>query len=209
MGSILLILPSDLPPPIVEFHPSGDFSALQGSAPQLIHSYANYSFFRCDLTLPIIATERKWTYAVTTQGTQTWEFSVAGVSQQWRFVAWSCNDFSASVKEEERNKLGFSTLWKDVMDRHVKEGGFHAQLGGGDQIYADRMWKEIPFLIEWLAVKGKDQRQFWPFKKEHEEIMRHAYFYYYTNSFAKPYLRDALAKIPHVFQVQSSFARLI
>ena len=57
------------------------------------------------------------------------------------------------------------------------------------------------FLIEWLAVKGKDQRQFWSWKKEHEEIMRHAYFYYYTNSFAKPYLRDALAKIPHVFQV--------
>ena len=31
--------------------------------------------------------------------------------------------------------------------------------------------------------------------------MRYAYFYYYTNSFAKPYLRDALAKIPTVFQV--------
>jgi len=201
MGSILLIHPSNLPPPIVEFHPSGDISQLQGTPPQIIYSYANYSFFRYDLSLPIVDTERKWTYAVTTQGTQTWEFLVASTSQQWRFLAWSCNDFSASVKEEERTKLGFSTLWKDVMNRYVREGGFHAQLGGGDQIYADRMWKEIPFLVEWLNVRGKEQRQFWPWRKEHEEIMRLTYFYYYTSSFAKPYLRDALARIPHVFQV--------
>lgn len=147
MGSILLILPSSLPAPIVEFHPSGDFSQLQPTTPQLIYSYSNYSFFRYDLCLPIIENERKWTYAVTTQGTQTWEFTVAGAAQHWRFIAWSCNDFSAGVKEEERKKLGFSTLWKDVMDRHGKEGGFHAQLGGGDQIYADRMWKEIPYAI--------------------------------------------------------------
>jgi len=31
-----------------------------------------------------------------------------------------------------------------LMERSVQEGGYHAQLGGGDQIYADRMWKEIP-----------------------------------------------------------------
>jgi hypothetical protein len=31
--------------------------------------------------------------------------------------------------------------------------------------------------------------------------MKHAYFHYYTSHFAKPYLRDAMAKIPYVFQV--------
>ena len=50
-------------------------------------------------------------------------------------------------------------------------------------------------------MKGKEQRQNAPWKPEHEEIVRHTYFYYYTSSFAKPHLRDALAKIPHVFQV--------
>jgi hypothetical protein len=89
--------------------------------------------------------EQKWTYAISTQTTQTWEFVVAGQTQQWRFIAWSCNDFSASVKQEDRDKLGFGTLWKDVMEKNVQEGGYHTQLGGGDQIYADRMWKEIPY----------------------------------------------------------------
>jgi hypothetical protein len=62
---------------------------------------------------------------------------------------------------------------------------------------------DFRFLIEWLGIKGKEQRQYWAWKKEHEEIMRHAYFYYYTSAFAKAGYRDALAKIPHVFQVLS------
>jgi PhoD related phosphatase len=145
LGSILLILPSNLPPPRLEFHQSRDFSHLQSAIPHCIYSYDNYSFFRYDLVMPIFPHEQKWTYAITTQGTQIWEFTIAGQQQQWRFIAWSCNDFSSSVKQEERDKLGFGTLWKDVMDRYSKEGAFHAQLGGGDQIYADRMWKEIPY----------------------------------------------------------------
>jgi PhoD related phosphatase len=147
LGSILLVLPTSLPPPEVRFHPSGDYSRMQTASPQQFHTYDSYSFVRYDLVLPIYPNEQRWTYAVTTQGTKTWEFVVAGQQQQWRFIAWSCNDFSASVKKEEREKLGFGTLWKDVMERSVKEGGYHAQLGGGDQIYADRMWSEIPFVL--------------------------------------------------------------
>ena len=144
LGSVLLVLPSQLPPPQLEFHPSGDFGRLQAAPFQQIYTYDNYSFVRYDLVIPIAPDEQKWTYAITTQGTQTWEFVVAGQQQRWRFIAWSCNDFSASVKQEERNKLGFGTVWKNVNERHAQEGGFHAQLGGGDQIYGDRMWDEIP-----------------------------------------------------------------
>ena len=144
LGSVLLVLPSQLPPPQLEFHPSGDFSRLQAAPFQQIYTYDNYSFVRYDLVIPIGPVEQKWTYAITTQGTQTWEFLVAGQQERWRFIAWSCNDFSASVKKEERDKLGFGTVWKNVNERHAQEGGFHAQLGGGDQIYADRMWNEIP-----------------------------------------------------------------
>jgi hypothetical protein len=57
-------------------------------------------------------------------------------------------------------------------------------------------------LIEWLSIKGKEQRQHWPWKKEHEETMRHAYFHYYTLAFSRPNFRDALARIPHLFQVR-------
>ena len=64
------------------------------------------------------------------------------------------------------------------------------------------------FLIEWLAIKGKEQRQHWAWKPEYGDVMRHAYLYYYTSSFAQPHFRDALAKIPHVFQVRNVGATL-
>jgi PhoD related phosphatase len=146
-GSILLVVPSSLPAPRVEFHPTGDFSHLQSSAPQQIYNFAHWGFFRYDVVVPVGPQEQRWTYAVTAKTTQTWEFVVAGLQQQWRFLAWSCNDFSAGVKPEEREKLGLTTLWKDVNERAGQEGGYHAQLGGGDQIYADRMWKEIPWAL--------------------------------------------------------------
>ena len=154
LGSVLLVIPTQLPPPQLEFHPSGDFSRLQAAPFQQIYAYDNYSFVRYDLVIPIGPVEQKWTYAITTQGTQTWEFVVAGQQQRWRFIAWSCNDFSAGVKQEERDKLGFGTVWKNVNERHAQEGGFHAQLGGGDQIYADRMWKEIPYVSLLDLVDG-------------------------------------------------------
>jgi PhoD related phosphatase len=144
-GTVLLISPIALPLPQLEFHPSGDFAQLRPAPVHQIYTFAEYQFLRYELVLPVGPGEQKWTYAVTTQQTQTWEFTVAGKDQAWRFIAWSCGDFSAAVKKEERDKLGFETMWKNVMERYGQEGGFHAQLGGGGQIYADRMWKEIPY----------------------------------------------------------------
>jgi len=145
MGSILLVVPSTIPPPKLEFHPSGDVSKLKPAPSQTIWAYDNWSFIRYDLHLPLFQQEQKWTYAITTQQTQTWEFVVAGQQQQWRFLAFSSNDFSSSVKEEDKKKLGFETVWKDVMELYVQERGYHCQLGAGGQISADRMWKEIPY----------------------------------------------------------------
>ena len=59
------------------------------------------------------------------------------------------------------------------------------------------------FLIEWLRVRGKDQRQYWAFTAQHEEIMRHTYFYYYTHTWSHEHCRDAMARIPCVFQVRT------
>jgi len=91
----------------------------------------------------------KWTYAITSHlGCTRYEFLVAGRTERnWRFIAHSCNDFSLGVKAEERARLGgVGFMWKDVMQKHIETGGFHAQLAGGDQIYADRLWREIPLL---------------------------------------------------------------
>ena len=103
----------------------------------------------------------KWTYAITSHlGCTRYEFLVAGRHDtNWRFISTSGNDFSLNVNANERARLGgVGFMWKDIMQKHAECGGFHCQLGLGSQIYADRLWKEIPSLKQWLAMPGAATR---------------------------------------------------
>ena len=205
LGSILLV--TDAPqPPTIHIHQSIDLSPnprqLKAS-PISVHQ--RWTFYRYDVDLQMEEhTGAKWTYAITSHlGCTRYEFLVAGKTESsWRFIATSGNDFSLSVNANERARVGgIGYMWKDIMQKHVECGGFHTQLGLGDQIYADRIWKEIPLLKQWLAMSGKENRKNAQWTAQHEEDVSHAYFHYYTSHFDQPYLREAFAQIPHVLQI--------
>lgn len=205
MGSILLV--TDNPhPPTIHLHQSVDLSPnprqLKASP---ISTHQRWTFYRYDIDVKMEEdTEAKWTYAITSHlGCTRYEFLVAGRHEtNWRFIATSGNDFSLNVNANDRTKLGgVGYMWRDIMQKHVECGGFHAQLGLGDQIYADRIWKEIPLLKQWLAMSGKENRKNAQWTAKHEEDTAHAYFHYYTSHFDQPYLREAFAQIPYVLQI--------
>ncbi|KAF2237593.1 hypothetical protein EV356DRAFT_461899 [Viridothelium virens] len=205
LGSILLI--TDAPqPPTIHIHQSVDLSP---NPRQLkanpIYSHHRWMFYRYDIDLRMEDDHgAKWTYAITSHlGCTRYEFLVAGrYETSWRFIAHSGNDFALNVKAEERSKLGgVGFMWKDILQKHVECGGFHAQLGLGDQIYADRLWKEVPMLRQWTATSGKDNRKNAPWTAKHEEDVTHAYFHYYTSHFDQPHLREAFAQIPHILSL--------
>ncbi|KAJ3493037.1 hypothetical protein NLG97_g4993 [Lecanicillium saksenae] len=204
-GSILIVTDSPQPPTI-HIHLSADLSP----SPRQLESHAIYThqrwtFYKYDIDLQMGegGTER-WTYAVTSHlGCTRYEFVVAGRHETgWRFIAHSGNDFAASTSQNERAKLGgVGFMWKDVLQKNVDCGGFHAQLGLGDQIYGDRLWKEVPLLKQWLAMSGRDNKKSTQWTARHEEDVSHAYFHYYTSHFDQPFLREAFAQIPHVLQI--------
>ncbi|KAI9674500.1 MAG: hypothetical protein M1817_001838 [Caeruleum heppii] len=205
LGSILLV--TDAPqPPTIHIHQSVDLSP---NPRQLkanpIFTHQRWIFYRYDVDLQMLDEGgAKWTYAITSHlGCTRYEFLVAGrYDTSWRFIAHSGNDFSLNVNANERSRLGgVGFLWKDIMQKHVECGGFHTQLGLGDQIYADRLWKEIPLLKQWLAMSGKENRKNAPWTAKHEEDVSHAYFHYYTSHFDQPHLREAFAQIPHMLQI--------
>ena len=205
LGSILLV--TDAPqPPTIHIHQSIDLSPnprqLKAS-PISVHQ--RWTFYRYDIDLQMDEhMSAKWTYAITSHlGCTRYEFLVASRNEtNWRFIATSGNDFSLSVNANERAKVGgIGYMWKDIMQKHVECGGFHIQLGLGDQIYADRIWKEIPLLKQWLAMSGKENRKNAQWTAKHEEDVSHAYFHYYTSHFDHPYLREAFAQIPHILQI--------
>ena len=87
------------------------------------------------------------------------------------------------------------------MQKHTEIGGFHVQLGLGGQIFADRIWKDIPLLRQWLTIGGKENRKNATWTTAHEEDVTQAYFHYYTSHFDQPYLREAFAQIPSILQI--------
>ena len=204
LGSIMLI--TDMPqPPTIHIHQSVDLSP---SPRQLkanpIYSHQRWLFYRYDIDLIMEEQPTKWTYAITSHlGCTRYEFLIAGrYETSWRFITHSNNDFALSVNANERAKLGgVNLMWKDVLQKHQECGGFHAQLGLGGQIYADRLWQDVPALRQWTTMSGKENRRNAPWSAKHEEDVIHAYFHYYTSHFDQPHLREAFAQIPHVLQL--------
>ena len=201
-GSIMLI--TDAPsPPTIHLHQSFDLSPNPRQLKaQNIATHQRWTFYKYEVDIRMeIDGPAKWTYAVTSHlGCTRYEFLVAGrYETNWRFIATSGNDFSLNTSANERARLGGpGYMWKDIMQKHAECGGFHTQLGLGGQISADRLWKEIPSLRQWLAQSGKDTRKTAAWTAAHEEDVTHAYFHYYTSHFDQPFLREAFAQIPQV-----------
>lgn len=200
-GSIMII--TDSPhPPTIHLHQSLDLSP---DPRQLkanhIQQHRRFAFYRYDVDIHMEQDESKWTYAITSHlGCTRYEFAVAGrQDSNWRFISHSGNDFAINVKTNERTNLGgVGYMWKDILQKHAEVGGFHVQLGLGNQIFADRLWKELPLLRQWIAISGKENRKNAPWTPQHEEDVLHAYFHYYTSHLDQPLLREAFAQIPHI-----------
>ncbi|KAK9368716.1 hypothetical protein V1509DRAFT_622573 [Lipomyces kononenkoae] len=204
-GSVMIVIGSKVAP-YFQIHPANDISHIRTIDARQVYQFENFRCFRYNIAIKQLPgdTGQFWTYAITHQGnTLTYQFIVAGMLEtEWKFMAFSCADFSLSVKEGERTELGgVGYLWEDVITKHRQIGGLHAMLGGGDQIYADRMWKEIPSLQHWLVTKGKINRKDYEWTPQLERDLNLAYFFYYTNHFDRVGIRDCLAQIPSVFQI--------
>ncbi|RKF65229.1 Uncharacterized protein GcC1_124002 [Golovinomyces cichoracearum] len=205
LGTIMLI--TDAPqPPTIHIHRSVDLSPNPRQLkPNPVATHQRWTFYRYNVDLEMGETSsEKWTYAITSHlGCTRYEFVIASrFETQWRFIAHSGNDFSINTSSSERSKLGgIGFMWKDILQKHTECGGFHVQLGLGDQVYGDRLWKEIPLLKQWLAISGKENRKNAAWTARHEEDVSHAYFHYYTSHFDQPFLREAFAQIPHILQI--------
>jgi hypothetical protein len=203
LGSIMVICESSTQPPTIHIHQSTDLSP---NPRQLkahpIQSHQRWIFYRYDVDLRMDeAGPAKWTYAITSHlGCTRYEFLIAGRQEtSWRFVAHSGNDFALNVSANERSRLGgIPMMWKDVLLKHQECGGFHAQIGLGGQIYADRLWKDIPALKQWTQTSGKENRKNAAWSAKLDEDVTHAFFHYYTSHFDQPAIREAFATIPQI-----------
>ncbi|TPW31284.1 alkaline phosphatase D family protein [Pararhizobium mangrovi] len=84
--------------------------------------------------------------------------------------------------------------WLDLAEVH-RERPFHLLLQGGDQLYADAIWEEVPVLKRWQGERWPRRRDE-PFTDEMARATADAYFDSYCWLWAQPELAPLLAEIP-------------
>jgi hypothetical protein len=171
--------------------------------PLEIDTYGTYRFLRYDInSLPMDRHQStRYVYSFPNLFGPDTHFPFYVASRQpypgWRWAFYSCNGFSAGLTEQQRQEMGgLQPLWRDLMRRH-QERPFNCLVGGGDQLYADGIWKQ-PSLVQWLHIKGKQQRESAPWTPQMDWEAREFYFQAYMRHFSSDVIRDAFAQIPQV-----------
>jgi hypothetical protein len=143
-----------------------------------------YHFWRYDVRLPMSEHEQLATYSL--MDGSCFEFHLPSFYKSMRFMFYSCNGFS-DVPQEIKDKFGEKEgpLWQDVLDRH-KVVPFHVMVGGGDQLYQDRITKE-DFMKTWIQEKNPSKRLAMRMTQEMKDGFENFYFWNYIKSFRQIY----------------------
>ena len=198
--------------------------------PLLLAQRAGLQLLRYDFTVELADQERRIRYAVDGTGL-SWEFTVPGKHRDVRTAYVSCNGFSdPRAMRKLSQKAG--AVWQDLVsnhDRHLhpdapvdKEQLWHLELGhgdkvqrfhvlvmGGDQLYFDSIWEDIPALKEWADL-DRDAQLAYSVGPELERQIGDYYFATYCERWLKPSrggwtagtqerdCADAMARIPTI-----------
>ncbi|HEY6817694.1 MAG TPA: alkaline phosphatase D family protein [Croceibacterium sp.] len=106
----------------------------------------------------------------------------------------SCNGFS-SLKAmkgiDDKN-----ALWTRMARQH-REIGFNLLMMGGDQVYADAMWSQLPTMRSWAELNFRAGNEA-PATPEMIRDLERFYFDLYTSRWAQEEVRQLLASVPTV-----------
>ncbi|MEZ4741814.1 MAG: alkaline phosphatase D family protein [Bdellovibrionota bacterium] len=183
--------------PVLKF--SGAGASGQDTNPKCLHSKNNLKFYSYDLQIRQSSESEVLTYIL---GKRSWEINIPGklVNPKMSFI--SCNGFS-SVKEiakvKKKNNLwkaSSNSIHKGILDVHANDP-IHLLIMGGDQVYADSIWHEIPELKEWQELDF-DARVKYPVSEKLALSIDDFYFNLYSTRWNQEEVQTALATIPSI-----------
>ncbi|GIK03079.1 hypothetical protein Aspvir_007148 [Aspergillus viridinutans] len=122
-------------------------------------------------------------------------FWVPARGQSMNIMFHSCNGFSLGV---DSNKFcGPDPLWRDVLNEHQTRP-FHVMIGGGDQIFNDKVMVESPRFQEWVKIKNLTDKYDTPFDPEFRAEIESFYLENYSAWFSQGLFSLANSEIPMV-----------
>jgi PhoD related phosphatase len=147
------------------------------------------SLWRYDFSLPLDDRDRAREYRI---GRQSWRVHLPAVGGSLRLAFTACNGSEKGNTWDalpERNER-----WLHLAAEHASKP-FHLLLQGGDQLYADPIWHEVPALAQWKRTPWWRRRKA-RFSAAMAEAVANDYFQRYCWLWGQPQLAPILASVP-------------
>ncbi|KAK5213232.1 hypothetical protein LTR41_000811 [Exophiala xenobiotica] len=151
------------------------------------------TFWRFNLEIELVDEQQHIAYRIN-RGASV-GFWVPGRGQTMNMMFHSCNGFSLSVNPN--NFSGPDPLWRDVLNTHQTRP-FHVMIGGGDQIYNDRVMLETQHFGEWTRMRNPAHKHHAPFTNEMKEELESFYLNRYAMWFSQGLFSMGASQIPMV-----------
>ncbi|PKI85511.1 hypothetical protein MVES_000698 [Malassezia vespertilionis] len=151
-----------------------------------------HTFWRYKIELSVLEVSQVVAYEIDGVTEQA-NFHVPASEQNFRWASHSCNGFSSSIDPTEWN--GADPLWNDMLAEH-KKNPFHIVMGGGDQIYNDKIVQEAEIAPIFSSETNHANKS--PLTPEIATAIDRFLFRNYTKWFGSGTFSQAAAYIPMV-----------
>lgn len=158
-----------------------------------LHAERGVTFWRFNIEVELTAKQQRIGYRINNSASVG--FWVPAKGQTMNMMFHSCNGFSMSVDSNAFS--GPDPLWRDVLNNHQSRP-FHVMIGGGDQIYNDRVMTETELFQDWLTIKNPHHKHQAPFSVEMRDELEAFYLERYSMWFSQGLFGMANAQIPMI-----------
>lgn len=163
-----------------------------GSAPRRLGGRLGSTVWGYELVFPRAAAEREVAYRL--DGARH-PVVLAGEGGSVRLAYTACNGSEGEgLKVDDMARR--NALWS-ALGRHHAESPRHLLLQGGDQLYADALWKEVPALAAWRR-RPRPVRIAVPADEAMREAIADYYYERYCRLWSMPQIASVVASIPSV-----------
>ncbi|KAF2764776.1 hypothetical protein EJ03DRAFT_281401, partial [Teratosphaeria nubilosa] len=158
-----------------------------------LHVERGYTFWRFNLEIELASTQKRVAYRIN-KGPAI-GFWIPARGETMNIMFHSCNGFSMSVNPADFS--GPDPLWRDVLNRHQSRP-FHVMLGGGDQVYNDRVEHNSALFKQWMEIKNPEHKHRAEFTPEMQDELEEFYLNRYAMWFSQGLFGMANGQIPMV-----------
>ncbi|KAE9368536.1 hypothetical protein N431DRAFT_382056 [Stipitochalara longipes BDJ] len=158
-----------------------------------LHAEQGVTFWRFNLEIELRDKQQRIAYRIN-RGPAT-GFWIPARDQAMNIMFHSCNGFSHDVDTD--SYCGPDPMWRDVLNTHQTQP-FHVMLGGGDQIYNDRVMEDTKLYKEWMDMRDEHHKEKAPFTPELQAELEEFYLNRYCMWFSQGLFSIAVSQIPMI-----------